>query len=235
MNIDDFVVLGRSCPDRMRDGRPIICCGGYSQKLGFVRVYPTPPQVEHKLKQWNVVNVEVERSKRDRRNESWKIASPKSDWKNISKRIEVKKELSRNERIRLLDSVEKTTIEKLKADGKSLGIVKPRKIEAWVKASPKEPAQTDLLGRTILSKKNFPHRLYLRYFCTPNCSGNGHNHQLLEWGVYEFWRKNPQIPAEKVVENLRLHDESYEKLFFVGNQAFHPKNFMVISVLRYKK
>lgn len=235
MIIGDFVVLGRSCPDRMRDGRFTVCCGGYSEKLGFVRIYPTPPHVDKKLQCWNVVSLEAERDERDTRAESWKIAGAKSGWKNLAERIEVKGTLTRKERISFLDSAKKTTIEELKAGGGTLGIVKPCKVEARIRAFRKETPQTDLLGRTVLSKNNFPQRLYLDYFCAPACSEKGHSHQLLEWGVYEFWRKNPEMPPEKVVENLRLHDEEYEKLFFVGNQAFHPNNFMVISVLRYKK
>ncbi|MFH1224306.1 MAG: hypothetical protein V1676_00710 [Candidatus Diapherotrites archaeon] len=235
MIIGDFTVLGRSCPDRMRDGRFTVCCGGYSEKLGFVRIYPTPPYVDKKLRCWNVVSVEVERDKRDKRAESWKIAGSKAGWRNIAGKIKVNGALTREERIRFLGSVKKTTIEGLKHGGGTLGIVKPCKLGAHIREFPKEPPQTDLLGRTVLSKSNFPQRLCLEYFCTPECSEKGHDHQLLEWGVYEFWRKNPGMPPKKVVENLRLHDEGYEKMFFVGNQAFHPKNFMVISVLRYKK
>ncbi|MFH1697150.1 MAG: hypothetical protein ABH854_04575 [Candidatus Diapherotrites archaeon] len=234
MIIDDFLVLGRACPDRMRDGRFTVCCGGHSERLGFVRIYPTPPHAEKKLQRWNLVSVEVERDARDKREESWKIAGAKSDWRNTAKGIEVLDVLSREERLRFINGVEKTTIEKLKESGKTLGIVEPRGIEAHIRKFPAESPQTDLLGRTVLSKRNFPHRLYLKYFCAPKCTERGHDHQLLEWGVYEFWRKNPQAPAEKVAENLRLQDREYGKFFFVGNQAFHPNNFMVISVLRHK-
>ena len=234
MIIDDFLVLGRACPDRMRDGRFTVCCGGYSERLGFVRIYPMPPHTEKKLQRWNIVSVGVERDMRDKRGESWKVAAAKSGWRDMAKSIELMGALSRSEQMKFLNSVEKTTIDGLKEGGKTLGIVEPRGIEARIKALPSEAPQTDLLGRTVLSKKNFPHRLYLKYFCVPKCTERGHEHQLLEWGVYEFWRKNPQSPAEKVVENLRLNDTGYRKFFFVGNQAFHPNNFMVISVLRHK-
>lgn len=40
-SIDDVVILGRGVPELISDGRVTVCVAGYSDKLGFVRLYPT--------------------------------------------------------------------------------------------------------------------------------------------------------------------------------------------------
>lgn len=73
----------------------------------------------------------------------------------------------------------------------------------------------------------------MSYRC-PDCTAkNGHRQQILEWGVYEWNRKNP-CRAEQVWENLRLDDPGRVKWFLVGSQARYRNAFMIISVIRLK-
>ena len=42
VKIDDLIILGRSGPSYMSDGRHTVCVGGYSpSQESFIRIYPT--------------------------------------------------------------------------------------------------------------------------------------------------------------------------------------------------
>src|SRR5688572_9893335 len=97
MVIDDLVVLGRACPEPLKDGRITVCLGGYSFSKGFIRIYPT--KVNMDINQWAIIKVEVERDERDTRNESWKIAGSKNDWDNLHRRVKRVGDLAKEKRL----------------------------------------------------------------------------------------------------------------------------------------
>ena len=87
----------------------------------------------------------------------------------------------------------------------------------------------------VQEKNEFEYEPRLNYTCPVCTTKQGyHDHQILEWGAYEWMRKNPR-EIDRLWENLHLEDDDYEKYFFVGNQLQYQKSFMVISVLRFKK
>jgi len=98
--IDDLIVLGRACPEKLRDGRDTVCTAGYSYRLGFIRLYPTT--IHMKWKRWDIVKVLVERDSRDTRWESRKIAGAKTEWDSLHERVEILGTLSTDERSSLI-------------------------------------------------------------------------------------------------------------------------------------
>ena len=88
MLIDDLVVLGRACPEPLKDGRVTVCMAGWSYRMNdFVRIYPTRPDTS--CSQWDVIKVDVERNENDTRDESWKIVGSKEEWESLGSKIEV--------------------------------------------------------------------------------------------------------------------------------------------------
>ncbi|MBI4153912.1 hypothetical protein HY501_01115 [Candidatus Woesearchaeota archaeon] len=237
MEIDDLVILGRSWPEPLRDGRYSVCVAGYSEKYGFIRLYPT--KTSSPLQTWNVVKVRVERSNLDSRSESWKIEGSKSEWDRLDSKIIVLGKLTRERRIELLRKLSCDATEELLGKKRSLGIVKPL-ILGWelVGLKANEGVQTTLTGLKLKSKKHFPYKPYIRYSCLPVCKGKKpHFQQIMEWGVYMWFEKNKGKNYDacmKVFDNLRVNDNDYEKYFLVGNLNFKRKTFGVISVLRFK-
>jgi len=236
MKIDDLIILGRSWPELLRDGRYSVCVAGYSEKLGFIRIYPT--SIFSPLKTWNIVSVEVEKNKSDMRKESWKIVGSKNEWTTLDKKIKVVGNLGRKERIELLKRLAADSTESLRSKGRTLGLVKPDIISWELKDSGLEPAiQTTLTGLKLKTKKDFKVKPYIKYRCLPSCSAKSpHQQQLIEWGAYMWINKQKDRKyQEKVFDNLRLADSEWEKYFLVGNLAHKRKTFMIISVLRFKK
>jgi hypothetical protein len=214
--LNEVIVLGRAFPQELRDGRISCCTAGWSKELGFIRIYPTY-WLSKKLNTWNIINVNVEDDGGDWRKESYKIVGSK-EIENIDSQIEVKGMLSREDKIKLLTELGKSCPVALNGLKKSLGIVKPFITKAYYAKNKK--------GDNILRVK---------YLCDRCFVQRGyHDAQILEWGVYEFLRKNPNRENE-AIDNLHLLDNDWEKYFLIGNGYRTPRSFMIISILRYKK
>lgn len=232
MIIDDLIVLGKGAPDRISDGRVTICTGGYSPTHGFIRIYPT--KRDSPLKRWNIVEVPVERNYRDKRQESWKIQGSKREWSKLSDKIKLVGDHKRDDRLNLIGNLVDDCVECIRDEGRSLGIIKPSIEKCYfVERDDFEPeVQTTLLNAYgVRVKDNYPYQPRICYSCTDCKTKSGkHDQQIVEWGIYEWMRKNPD-KIEQVWENLRINSPTHDTYFFVGNISYHPNRYLVISSL----
>jgi hypothetical protein len=233
--IDDLVVLGRGAPDKIKDGRVTICVAGWSKRLGFVRIYPT--RTSSPLRQWNRVSVRVERNPLDSRAESWKIRGSKSEWDQLDRKIEVLGQASSSEKQTLVRGIVSPCVSTLNDARVSLGIIRPVELRGYLdkRGDVDHDVQLTLSGPPLeKTKKNYDFQPRLEYRCS-NCAAVGsHDQQIIEWGCYEWFRKNPGR-EEFVFDNLQLSNPEYEKYLFIGNQSAHRMSYLVITVLRWKK
>lgn len=241
ITISDFIVLGNAVPDELKDGRKTICVAGFSKGLGLVRIYPVPPKAP--VKRWNILEVPVERNSQDTREESWKIQGSKSEWNILADRLILKDRLKdRSNQIKLVKDLKSSKyaypcVERINETKKSIGIIDPKILKCYFEVREKyDPSVQKTLTsddpfRTIRSYPEIPKIVYT---CAPKCeSKNPHDQQVLEWGIYEWIRQNPE-ERDKVWENLHIVDEEYERTFLVGNQARYRSSFVIISIFRHK-
>lgn len=230
--IEDLIVLGRSSPDTMRDGRATICVAGYSPEHGFVRLYPT--RLDSPLRTWTVVSVQVERNAQDTREESWKIVGSRSEWASLSDKIQVVGHIDPKDRMKYLEPLISGCVLDINDQKGSLGVVRPVSKKCYFgNRSDYDPTiQMTLLGNVTASDKHrYGVQPRVEYACSRCRSAKGHDQQILEWGVYEWFRKHPG-KEDKVWENLFSKQARQEVLFVVGNLARHPNSFVVVSILR---
>lgn len=233
--IDDFIVLGRGCPERIKDGRITVCTAGYSHKLGFIRIYPT--KMDMPLRQWSIVKVPVERNPQDIRKESWKIQGAKSEWERLSEKIQIIGKFKPEKRLNLIANLVDDCINTINEEKRSLGIVKPIIEKCYLSEQEDYDMSTQLtlLGMPLPKvKKQYPIIPRIRYRCTNCKSINPHDQQVLEWGFYEWIRKNPD-KADQVWENAHIYSPKHEIFLFVGNLFRRRNVFVIISVLRLPK
>jgi hypothetical protein len=88
--------------------------------------------------------------------------------------------------------------------------------------------------RLPMVKEQYPRAPRIKYRCTGCKSMASHDQQVLEWGFYEWLRKNPD-KADQVWENARIYSPQHEIFFFVGNLFKYRNKFLIISVLRLPK
>ena len=189
--IDDLVVLGRAAPEPIDDGRHTVCLGGYSETVGYVRLYPTQKWMDE-LQRWNVVSVPVEDAHPDTRDESYKIAGSKAEWDTLHTKIEQVDQLTKTEQIQLVDELATDCANALRDEERSLGIVKPAAIHDFELDPRPDPTYQMTLDRERqVGKTQYPYRLYIEYTCE-GCQAKGHHRQhCIEWGVSQVSPLNP--------------------------------------------
>lgn len=107
----------------------------------------------------------------------------------------------------------------------------------FIKREDYEPSVQTILDsmNTYLTIKNYTHIPKIHYRCSGCSSTKPHNQQVLEWGVYEWVRKNPNNSGQAWT-NLGINnpDMVIDK-FLVGNQFLFRNSFVIISIFRFKK
>jgi len=233
--IDDLVVLGRAVPEQIKNGRVTVCAAGYSETLGFIRIFPTKTIMP--LNRWSIVKVPVERDPRDSRIESWKIQGSKSEWDRLSERVQVVGKLHPGDRLNLVANLVDGCVKDINEAKRSLGIVKANIKKCYF--CPEEDfdptLQATLFGSPLPSTKKQYHEFpRIQYKCS-NCRAKKHHDQtVLEWGFYEWMRKHPEN-IEQVWENAQIFSPEHDCFFFVGNMRDRRTAFLIISILRLRK
>lgn len=231
--INDIVVLGQACPDIDRDGKVVICLAGYSlSDNAFIRLYPT--RYDLPIRRWDIIQADVEYNSRDRRFESWKLRGNYSD---MEKRIRKTGELKGKQRLSTIASIADPCVETINEGKRSLGIVKAETLRASYQRNRKNGGlfQQALYEESdLVTRRDYPHLPYYQYTCAGGICTTSHNQQLLEWGAFEYLRKNP-LNGDGLWSALRVYDEAYDHYLLVGNQWAHRSAFMVISDLRVKR
>lgn len=127
-------------------------------------------------------------------------------------------------------------VSELNVRKESLGFVDPTILKYYFTKRSKvnNSVQTTLVNtEPFQTIRNYDLQPRLVYSC-PNCAGRGyHDQQILEWGAYEYIRKNPE-KYDTIWDNFNIDNDEYRKRLLVGNQALHRTSFMVISIFRHK-
>lgn len=242
MLIRDLIILGRAVPVLLKDQRKTICTAGYSDELGFVRVYPTYHFDDIHI--WDKVSIEVKKVSSDTRNESWKKLA-QAQFKKIST-------IKNNKKAKetLLESIcQDCCTHDLNEERRSLAVIKPQIEDCYFKeiTTTEEgklitmslmdffTTQKTPKRKSLQVKKNFNVIPYIKYRCGDNCkTKKAHNQQVLEWGGYQWIQKQPDN-MNQLWENFRIFDEEWYKYFFIGNLHDQRTSWLIISILRGKK
>ncbi len=242
--LKNCVVIGQGAPNQLKDKRIskcIVLCELETKKLH--RIYPVPMGW---LRQWDVCEVCVEKNPTDHRKNTWKIFRSKDDWKKLKEWIKVKdKKYSEKERKELIKSLScGVVLSDLIKNGESFGIIRPKIMKFELEQrNPSTTKQMTLIndlrdldeGFCIINQKDYKFKPYITYECEGNCQckNKTHRQQTIEWGCYEWMRKNPN-DATKLAENLRLFDNEYDKYLLVGNIHKAPQTYIIINIFRFK-
>ncbi len=244
--LENMVVLGQGAPNQIKkiDRQQGRCLCLWSEKTGFVRVYPIPYGYVH---DWEIINVEVRKPTNDGRGNSFVVSNYENEWNNLSKRIYVNKEgdgknkkLTRSDQIGLLEKLPISTFSEIRDEGKSFGLIKPKSMKFILeKKIETSQAQTTLSedGYLIMNQKDFAFIPSLEYECECLCnSKHPHKQSIVEWGAYQFMRKNPNSEeyCMKLKENFHIGDEDYLHYILIGNIKKYPKTYIIIKLIRFK-
>ena len=253
MQIDDFVMLGKTVPEPSKDGRIFVCSAGYSQTLrSLIRIYPLAKYAAPKT--WSISTVRLERNPRDSRQESFQLAADRRPGVHNDinrKAFETHDMVPRSQRAELLRRAAFASIEaaeeRVPGYGRnktSLAILHARDYELTFDHNPESPDSPVLAlfdrpdGIVPTGARRFPYtpRLRFRDGCV-RCvaGGDGHHLMLREWGTYERIRKENNLTQMSEAQRRSyisdaLHLDPTCSLL-VGNLNNQPNAWLVISVL----
>jgi len=231
IRIDNLVILGTAVPELRKDGHKTVCVAGWNKDLGFVRIYPC--NAEMGLHRWDVVSVTVEGNNKDTRFESWKlIGEAPSIFK--TGRIEG---TDRKDLMEATVSLCVTDINNMKL---SLGVIQAHHITTKLTKNSSLNNQETFSelendNRWLKTRGDYLLQPKLEFNCGNACrSKNKHSQTVLEWGAYEWVRKNPEN-IHQLFNNWKINNPDYDIFFVVGNLCRHRNSFIIISVIPLKK
>src|SRR3989338_1320654 len=240
--LKDMVVLGQGAPNQISKigGQQGRCLCLWSDKTGFVRVYPVPHGYVY---DWEIINVEVRKPTNDGRENSFVVYNYEQEWKNLSKRLYAQKKikkLKRAEQIALLESLAKSTFSQIRDNGKSFGLIKPKAMEFMLKQNKEtSEAQTTLIDMDydIMNQNDFAFIPYLHYGCDGSCCSNlSLEYIIVCWFVYEFMRLKPNSEEHcmKLKDNYHIGEEDYLHYILIGNIRKYTTTYVVVKLIRFK-
>jgi len=241
-----FLVTAKTHPLPSAKYRETVCTAGITRDGEWVRLYPVPFRYWEIQQQFSLYDwVELEARKRprasDKRKENW---TPVGDLQVIE---QVGTDNKWAERKRLILPYVAPSLESLHRaydrDGTSLGIIRPAEVLDVVVVeddsdwAPKQRAalqQMSLDGSKPKPLDKPKHWFSYRFRCEGTAC-RGHRLQILDWGLYELYRRTKLERGEGAAVEAttakcrELVAPDKDPLFFVGKHSRYP-GFMVIGM-----
>lgn len=228
-----YTVIARSIPEySKRDGCLYNCTLGYChESQSIIRVYPVPIVG---MKKWRTYRIEVERNKRDTREESWKLSgnSKYENWTDFGKDVLDIGKVERKKGIftlmktnQILPSIQIANNQKL-----SIAIIPILNYTLYWETNNRF-INTNQIGLfedvqiadwASFTKDSKEREARINFY------GNDGNHNLQynDWGITEWYRLfKGQYPIEQAFRNLK--NKSYA---LIGNMHNHRNNWIVLDL-----
>lgn len=239
-----MLVTVKAYPRPSRSLQETVCIAGITDDSRLVRWYPVtyrqlPRELQFNKYDW--VEAMVTKGSKDHRAETFvpdiatiKVIGKTSDW---------------SERCNLVLPLVDSSIEALKQTERSLGLIRPAQIMDFIV----EPDDQDWKPRqkVAMSQQNLvtpvpfkplekvPFKFYYHFRCDDPACKKGHKLQLVDWEVYQAYRKwrsragsqeqLHQMLKEKFLTEFTVDRDTH---FYVGTALaqHHYKQYMVIGV-----
>lgn len=244
---ENILVLAKTYPETSEKYGLLVCVAGINEAGEWRRIYPVPYLIFYdnrykdiRFKKFDMINVKLKKSPRDHREESYKIIY----WEKINVLDNVR---DWNERREIIKKYLDPGFNTLKKEGRSLGIIKPRKVYNFlVKKRVRLRGDREVLDRiqrllpeytggSALPKfrpAKIPWIGY-KYKCyDPDC--RGHEMMCIDWEIQELYRKiviKDKDSFEKVRQKAFNWMMNERDLYFVVGTTWRYSRWMVIGAL----
>lgn len=250
METRKILIATKTYPSISTKYQETVCTAGIllseeENPLQWIRIYPIRYRYldfDKRYPRWAIVSAKIKRNDQDYRPESFKIDDNSLE---IIRKIDTTNNWQ--ERKSLVLSLQFRSIADIQAQGKSLGIIKPKSIERffskktsreWNQKQQAVLNQLDLFEPNIDLEK-IPYQFVYQFTDEDNVP---HKYSISDWEIMELYRKcrdrsqlsgleAEQYALEKVRQ--KLEDDflkSKDLYFIVGNLKNHAKSFMIIGL-----
>lgn len=250
METRKILIATKTYPSISTKYQETVCTAGIllseeENPLQWIRIYPIRYRYldfDKRYPRWAIVSAKIKRNDQDYRPESFKIDDNSLE---IIRKIDTINNWQ--ERKSLVLSLQFRSIADIQAQGKSLGIIKPKSIERffskktsreWNQKQQAVLNQLDLFEPNIDLEK-IPYQFVYQFTDEDNVP---HKYSISDWEIMELYRKcrdrsqlsgleAEQYALEKVRQKLEDDFlESKDLYFIVGNLKNHAKSFMIIGL-----
>ncbi|MFN9735693.1 MAG: hypothetical protein ACK544_17750 [Microcystis sp.] len=250
METRKILIATKTYPSISTKYQETVCTAGIllseeENPLQWIRIYPIRYRYldfDKRYPRWAIVSAKIKKNDQDYRPESFRIDDNSLQ---IIRKIDTTNNWQ--ERKSLVLSLQFRSIADIQAQGKSLGIIKPKSIERffskktsreWNQKQQAVLNQLDLFEPNIDLEK-IPYQFVYQFTDEDNVP---HKYSISDWEIMELYRKcrdrsqlsgleAEQYALEKVRQKLEDDFlESKDLYFIVGNLKNHAKSFMIIGL-----
>ena len=251
MESKKILIATKTYPSISQKYQETVCTAGVvlddlDRPLQWIRIYPIRYRkldFEKQYRRWSIITANVEKNDKDSRIESYRI-----DDSSIRIIREIDTKNNWHERKSLVLSLKSKSIEEIKIQDKSLGIIKPQKIiKYYVEKTDREwhPKQQAVLDQTDLfdppaELEKIPYKFGYQFI---DEGGIKHKYSISDWEISELYRKcknQSKMPTidqqeKEALEKVRIKLEEVflrqkDLYFIVGNLKDHRQSFMIIGI-----
>ncbi|TRT75656.1 MAG: hypothetical protein EWV83_12690 [Microcystis sp. M_OC_Ca_00000000_S217Cul] len=250
METRKILIATKTYPSISTKYQETVCTAGIllseeENPLQWIRIYPIRYRYldfDKRYHRWAIVSAKIKRNDQDYRPESFKIDD---NFLVIIRKIDTTNNWQ--ERKSIVLSLQFRSIADIQAQGKSLGIIKPKSIERFF--SKKTSREWNQKQQTVLNQldlfepnidlEKIPYKFFYQFTDEDNVP---HKYSISDWEIMELYRKcrdrsqlsgleAEQYALEKVRQKLEDDFlESKDLYFIVGNLKNHAKSFMIIGL-----
>lgn len=250
METRKILIATKTYPSISTKYQETVCTAGIllseeENPLQWIRIYPIRYRYldfDKRYPRWAIVSAKIKRNDQDYRPESFKIDDNSLE---IIRKIDTTNNWQ--ERKSIVLSLQFRSIADIQAQGKSLGIIKPKSIERFF--SKKTSREWNQKQQTVLNQldlfepnidlEKIPYKFFYQFTDEDNVP---HKYSISDWEIMELYRKcrdrsqlsgleAEQYALEKVRQKLEDDFlESKDLYFIVGNLKNHAKSFMIIGL-----
>jgi hypothetical protein len=250
METRKILIATKTYPSISTKYQETVCTAGIllseeENPLQWIRIYPIRYRYldfDKRYPRWAIVSAKIKRNDQDYRPEISKIDDNSLE---IIRKIDTTNNWQ--ERKSLVLSLQFRSIADIQAQGKSLGIIKPKSIERFF--SKKTSREWNQKQQTVLNQldlfepnidlEKIPYQFVYQFTDEDNVP---HKYSISDWEIMELYRKcrdrsqlsgleAEQYALEKVRQKLEDDFlESKDLYFIVGNIKNHAKSFMIIGL-----
>ncbi|MDF0552169.1 hypothetical protein [Kamptonema sp. UHCC 0994] len=251
MKRERILIATKTYPSISQKYRETVCTAGVlldkkDEPLQWIRIYPVRYRklvFDKQYPRWAIISANIEKNDKDSRLESYRIDDTSIE---IIKEIGTKDNWEQRKSFVL--PLEFRSINDIKEQGKSLGIIKPKNIIKYYceksdrEWSPKQQAildQLDLFEPPIELEK-IPYKFGYQFIDRDDIN---HRYSISDWEISQLYRncrdKSQALTVEKKEEEgiikvkQKLGGEFLSKkdlYFIVGNLKDHRQTFMIIGI-----
>ncbi|MBD2481641.1 hypothetical protein [Planktothrix sp. FACHB-1365] len=246
-----ILIVAKTYPSISTKYRETVCTAGIllddnEQSLEWVRIYPVrfrQLDFDKRYPRWSIISAKIEKNDKDSRLESYRIDDSS---------IEIVRSIGTHdnwsERKSFVLPLEFESIQSIKDQGKSLGIIKPKSIVKYYYKKDKREWGDKQQG--ILDQPDFfeipsdlekiPYKFGYEFIENNQVK---HKYSISDWEISELYRKcrdqskkylfeeREAEALEKVREKLEVDFLNKKDLYFiVGNLKDHRQTFMIIGL-----